>query len=79
MKLWWLTLTSTLVISIHRGKATCLKGKVPSEILTGIEDVLREAAIIKGHIHQSGNARYGFSGNIPDELHQVIRNLLSSY
>jgi len=76
--LWFLKLTSPLVLVIREGKVSLAKGRLPGTATREIQGVLAEAAVASGTIHAVGNGRFQFSRQIPGELHQQLRNVLAS-
>lgn len=76
--LWFLKLTSPLVLVIREGKVSLAKGRLPGAAIREIQDILAEAAVASGTIHADGTRRFHFSRQIPAELHQSLRNVLAS-
>ena len=60
------------------GSAKCLKGKVMARVLSDITSLTQQADVRKGEIWVSFDGKIRFSGEIPKELHQRLRNVLAS-
>ena len=76
--LWFLMLTSPLVLVIRQDRLEAAKGKLPAITIRGAQELLEDAGISRGTIHSDGRGRFHFSGGIPAELHQRLRNILVS-
>ncbi|MCW1923023.1 DUF3634 family protein [Luteolibacter arcticus] len=76
--LWFLKLTSPLVLVIREGKVSLAKGRLPGTAAREIQGILAEADVASGTIHADGAKRFHFSRQIPGELHQQLRNVLVS-
>ena len=76
--LWLLKLTSPLVLVISKGKVSLAKGRLPGGAIQQVHGILSDAAVTSGTIHCDGARRFHFSGSIPEELHQRLRNVLVS-
>ena len=76
--LWFLKLTSPLVLSVREGKVSLAKGRLPSSATKEVQGILADAAVASGTIHADGSGRFHFSRHIPEELHQRLRNVLVS-
>ena len=63
---------------IRGGKVSVEKGRLPGSAIQEIQGILTEAAVAAGTIHADGSGRFHFSGEIPEELHQQLRNVLVS-
>lgn len=75
---WLLKLLHPLVIEIKAGKVSAAKGRIPTRALREVQEVVTAAGLSKGAIYADENGRYHFSGGIPAECHQRLRNTLSS-
>lgn len=76
--LWFLKLTSPLVLVIRKGRLEIAKGRMPATNRLEAQDLLSDFKILTGTIHADGKGRYHFSTDIPAELHQRLRNILVS-
>ena len=76
--LWFLKLTSPLVLVIRAGKVSLAKGRLPPSATRELQVILSEAAVTSGTIHSDGAGRFHFSRGIPVESHQQLRNVLVS-
>jgi hypothetical protein len=76
--LWFLKLTAPLVLVIRGGKVSLAKGRLPGGATREVQGILAVAAVASGTIHADGSGRFHFSREIPDELHQQLRNVLVS-
>lgn len=76
--LWFLKLTSPLVLVIREDGVSAAKGRIPAATLRQLHEVLDEAGIRSGTIHASGAGRYSFSRHVPEAVHQRLRNILVS-
>ncbi len=77
--LWFLKLTSPLVLVIRQGKLSAAKGRIPAITLRELQELLGEADVNSGTLHADGSGRFHFSSTIPEDLHQRLRNLLVSF
>jgi hypothetical protein len=75
---WLLKLIFPLVIEIKAGKVSAAKGRIPSRSLREVQEVIAEAGLVKGAIYADDAGRFHFSGAIPPECHQRLRNTLAS-
>ncbi|GAA5121358.1 DUF3634 family protein [Luteolibacter yonseiensis] len=66
------------LIRIRNGSADCVKGKVMGWRLDAISELAADANLDAGEIWVNGNGTVGFSNDIPQELHQRIRNVMAS-
>ena len=69
---------SQKAIGIRDGFATCLKGKVMGRTLSDVGSLTSQAGIVKGEIWVAANGRIRFSAEIPEQLHQRLRNVIAS-
>lgn len=76
--LWFLKLTSPLVLVIREDGVSAAKGRLPAATLRQLHGVLTEAGVRSGTIHANGSGRYGFSRHVPKAVHQRLRNILVS-
>lgn len=76
--LWFLKLTSPLVLVIREDGVSAAKGRIPAATLGRLHDVLAEAGVRSGTIYSNGSGRYCFSRQIPEAVHQRLRNILIS-
>ena len=76
--LWFLKLTSPLVLVIREDGVSAAKGRIPSVTLRQLHEVLSDAGIRTGTIHSNGSGRYCFSRHVPEAIHQRLRNILVS-
>lgn len=76
--LWFLKLTSPLVLVIREDGVSAAKGRIPSVTLRQLHEVLNEVGIRSGTIHADGSGRYCFSRHVPEAVHQRLRNILIS-
>jgi hypothetical protein len=76
--LWFLKLTSPLVLVIREGKVSLAKGRLPGSATKEIQGIVSDAAVSSGTIHADGAGRFHFSRHVPEELHQQLRNVLVS-
>ena len=60
-------------IDIRDGKAIARKGRFSHRVLMEIGEV-----VSNGSIRSTGDGRYLFSSDIPESLHQNLRNILTS-
>ena len=75
---WLLKLLHPVVIEIKAGKVGAAKGRIPSWTLRDIQEVLSEVGVTRATIHGDGAGRFHFSGQIPADCHQRLRNTLAS-
>ncbi len=73
-----LRLLYPLVLAIRGGEVSAAKGKVPARLLREIRETVAGAGVARGSIHADGAGRIHFSSSVPAELHQPLRNILSS-
>jgi len=71
-------LLSSIAIGIVDGSAKCLKGKVLNRTLSDITSLTSACGLKKGEMWIGGDGRIRFSGEIPKELHQRLRNVIAS-
>lgn len=71
-------LLSSQVISIIEGKAISLKGKHTKRHLTEIASLCEENGIRKAEIWISGNHKITFSSEIPEKIHQRLKNIITN-
>jgi hypothetical protein len=76
--LWFLKLTSPLVLVVREGKVSLAKGRLPGSATRELQAIVSEAAIPSGTIHTDAAGRFHFSRHIPEEWHQQLRNVLVS-
>jgi hypothetical protein len=76
--LWFLKLTSPLVLVIREDGVSAAKGRIPAATLRQLHDVLADTGVRSGTIHANGAGRYCFSRHIPEAIHQRLRNILVS-
>ncbi|MFK7910548.1 MAG: DUF3634 family protein [Akkermansiaceae bacterium] len=67
---------AVLAISLNESRALCVKGKVTHKTLSEINNIANTANITKGEIWLNGNGKVRFSGEIPQSLHQKLRNCM---
>ena len=65
-------------VVVKNGVAKCVKGKFIGRALRDIQEVLQEAGLKNGEIWISKDKTISFSSDIPGELHQRLRNVVSS-
>ena len=75
---WLLKLLHPMVLEIKAGKVSAAKGRIPSRALREVQEVVSKAGVSKATIHADGAGRLHFSGEIPAECHQRLRNTLTS-
>lgn len=75
---WISRALSALAIEIGPGFTRCLKGKMPSHVLTDLSMLLSQNGISAGEIWLDGTGRIRFSREIPTHLHQRLRNIIVS-
>jgi len=76
--LWLLRLLNPLVIAIRGGKTVVVKGRLPSPTLRALREEIAGADLERGTIHADGTGRIHFSGDIPVEIRQRLRNILAA-
>jgi hypothetical protein len=76
--LWFLKLTSPLVLVVREGKVSLAKGRLPGSATKEIQGILGDAKVASATIHADGAGRFHFSRGIPEEWHQQLRNVLVS-
>ena len=69
---------ATSVIRIKDGAAHCTKGKLMNRLLRDITILANEAHISEGEIWMDQSWRVSFSSEIPEEIRQRMRNVISS-
>ncbi len=69
-------LLSSQAICIKKGKAISLKGKRTNRYLSEIASLCEEHGAQKAEIWISGNGKITFSTEIPEKIHQRIRNIV---
>jgi len=65
-------------IRIHQGRITCLKGKIMSRIMHDLTSLAAEHGVTHGEIWIDAMGKIKTSREIPESLHQRIRNILLS-
>lgn len=71
-------LLSAQAFAIAQGKATSRKGKYSSKLLSELSTLSETHGISSGEIWVSGDNRVTFSEEIPANLHQRFRNIISN-
>ncbi|MES2982638.1 MAG: hypothetical protein V4727_10020 [Verrucomicrobiota bacterium] len=69
-------LLSSQAICIKKGKAISLKGKHTNRHLSEIASLCEENGVYEAEIWLSGNRKITFSSEIPEKIHQRLRNLI---
>ena len=72
-------LFASSAIQIRDGKARCVKGNLMSRLLNDISSLAAESGIQQGEIWLDPLGKVSFSREIPEEIHQRIRNVISSH
>ncbi|WP_193210719.1 DUF3634 family protein [Luteolibacter marinus] len=76
--LWFLKLTSALVLVIREGRLEVAKGNLPAHSRRAVEELLAGASVRDATLHTDGSGRIHFSRQVPRDLHQRLRNVLAS-
>jgi hypothetical protein len=71
-------LFSEYAIQIRGGSARCVKGKMLGRVMSDISSLASENNIQEGEIWINQAGRVSFSSEIPNTIHQRIRNVVSS-
>lgn len=66
-------------IRIRGGTAHQAKGRLMSGLLRDLSSLSAEAGIAEGEIWIDPTGKVTFSNEIPEEIHQRIRNVISSH
>ncbi len=69
---------ATSVIQIKNGSAHCTKGKLMNRLLRDITILANESNLSEGEIWMDQSWRVSFSSEIPEEIRQRMRNVISS-
>jgi len=69
---------ATSVIRIKDGSAHCTKGKLMNRLLRDITILANEANISEGEIWMNQAWKVSFSSEIPEQIRQRMRNVISS-
>jgi hypothetical protein len=69
-------LLSSQAICIKKWKTISLKGKHTNRHLSEIASLCEEHGAHKSEIWISGNSKIKFSSEIPDKIHQRLRNII---
>ena len=65
---------ATVVVRIENGQATMVKGRIRSAGLRDVAAICRDGGVTKGEIWVNAVERVTYSSEIPDSLHQRLRN-----
>ena len=65
-------------IQIRGGSARCVKGKMTNRVMSDISCLASEIHLEEGEIWINPVGKVSFSSEIPEAIHQRIRNVLSS-
>jgi len=71
-------LLSSQAICIKKGKAISLKGKHTNRHLSEIASLCEEHGVQKAEIWINGNGKITFSPEIPQKIHQRLRNIINN-
>jgi hypothetical protein len=71
-------LFSSHAIQIRNGAARCIKGKILSSVIYDITSLAEDYNLKEGEIWINQINKVSFSIDIPQMLHQRIRNVISS-
>ena len=71
-------LLSAQSIGISQGKATTRKGKHNKRLLLELSSLCNDHGTNSGEIWISGDNRISFSNEIPEQLHQRLRNMINN-
>ena len=66
------------MIQIKNGSAHCTKGKLMNRLLRDITILANESNLSEGEIWMDQSWRVSFSSEIPEEIRQRMRNVISS-
>ncbi len=72
-------LFASTAIRIRGGTAYCLKGKRGNRIMAEISSIASEVNLKEGEIWIDPLGKVSFSREIPETIHQRIRNVISLY
>jgi hypothetical protein len=72
-------LLSSTAISFDGSSCVAVKGKVSSRMLRETAECLCENGLKRGEIWIRGDGKFRFSDDIPPELHQRLRNILTQF
>jgi hypothetical protein len=65
-------------VRYHGSRCVCIFGSLPIWALDQIGDVLRERGVSKAVIKQMRDGTFRFSRSVPQEIRQIIRNVIVS-
>lgn len=69
---------SEYAIQIRSGSVRCVKGKMLNRVMSDISSLASEVDLREGEIWINQLGKVSFSGDIPEALHQRIRNVIAS-
>jgi hypothetical protein len=72
-------LFAAYAIQIRSGSARCVKGKMVSTMMSYISALASEVDLESGEIWIDQLGKVSFSNEIPQSIHQKIRNVLASH
>ncbi len=70
---------SESAIQIREGTAFCAKGKMMNRLLNDISYLAADFNIAQGEIWINQAGKVSFSRDLPESIHQRIRNVISSH
>lgn len=74
---WISRMLSVSAISVTEGRCELRKGKLDRRLLLDLSDELARSKVTRAEIWINGDGRIRFSDEIPRELHQRLRNILT--
>ena len=74
---WLSRILCTQAIEVRAGAAYCRKGKMRHHVLNDVSELMSHHEVRNGEIWIDALGRISFSREIPEHLHQRLRNMLS--
>src|SRR3954471_5409477 len=74
--------TELFRVRVRAGKATFVRGRIPSGLLADVSDILRTPPVERAEIwavRRSGKARLETKGELSAEQRQRLRNVIGTY
>jgi hypothetical protein len=72
-------LFAAYAIQIRGGSARCVKGTMVSRMMSDISSLASEVNLKEGEIWINQLGKVSFSREVPEAIHQRIRNVISSH
>jgi hypothetical protein len=74
---WLSRILSTQAIEVRAGATRCRKGKMRHHVLEDVSELMSCHKVRDGEIWIDALGRMSFSREIPEHLHQRLRNILN--